>query len=133
MAAPLRVEQRLGLLEARMTALEISLRDEMRMGHVMIVTALTEQIEESRRHARVLHEDILDRLRLIGERLAAHDERFDVQDAKIDALVVKVDGIAETLAAHSETLAAHGQTLAAQGQTLASIEQKLPTRRRTAR
>jgi hypothetical protein len=126
MAAPLRVEQRLGLREARMTALEISLRDEMRTGHVMIVTALTEQIEESRRHARVLHEDILDRLRLIGERLAAHDDRFDVQDAKIDALVLKVDGIAETLAAHGETRAAHSQALA-------SIEQKLPTRRRKAR
>jgi hypothetical protein len=124
-AAPLSVAQRLSLLEARMTVVE-QLRDEMRTGHVMIVTALTGQIEESRRHARVLHEDTVDRLRLIGERLTAHDDTFDVQDAKIDALVLKVDGIAETLAAHGETRAAHSQALA-------SIEQKLPTRRRKAR
>jgi hypothetical protein len=108
-----------------MTVVE-QLRDEMRTGHVMIVTALTEQIEESRRHARVLHEEIVDRLRVISEKVAAHDTRFNVQNAKIDALVVKVDGIAEMLAAHGETRAAHSQALA-------SIEQKLPTRRRKAR
>lgn len=105
MAAPLRVEERLSSLEARMTAVEQLpsrvdrlaselraeiragdevLREDMRTGHVMILTALTEQIEESRRETRVLHEDVLGRIRVVGEGLAARDEKIDTLGDKID-------------------------------------------------
>jgi hypothetical protein len=56
----------------------------MRTGHVMILTALTEQIEESRRETRVLHEDVLGRIRVVGEGLAARDEKIDTLGDKID-------------------------------------------------
>ena len=38
------------------------LREEMRTGHVMIVTTLTEQIEEARRQTRVLFEELVLRI-----------------------------------------------------------------------
>ena len=96
MAPPLSVEERFRSLEARMTALEqlpsrmdrldsrmdrldsrmdrlesqiVQLRDEVRTGHVMIVTALTEQIEDSRRHTRVLFEEAVARIANTQERL----------------------------------------------------------------
>ena len=67
----LRAEIRAGDEETRRV-----LRQEMREGNVMIVTALTEQIEESRRYARVLHEETLGRIGLLGEAFAGLDGKF---------------------------------------------------------
>ena len=54
-------------LRTEMRAGDEAVREEMRTGHVMIVTALTEQIEESRRHTRVLFEETLSQLKIIQE------------------------------------------------------------------
>ena len=70
----------------------------------MIVTALTEQIEDTRRHMLVLHEDVLDRFRLVWEGLNAHDDKFDVHDGKLDAHDRKLD-------AHDLKLDAHGRKI----------------------
>ena len=97
------VEERVALLESRMTALEKLpgrverlerridrlesslrveieetrrvLRAEFRDGNVMIVTALTEQIEESRRHTRVLFEEMQSRLAVIEEGVRGRKKR----------------------------------------------------------
>ena len=58
----LRAEIRAGDEETRRV-----LREEFRDGNVMIVTALAEQIEESRRHTRVLFEEMQSRLATIEE------------------------------------------------------------------
>ena len=60
-----------------MTTLE-QFREEMHAGHVMIVTELAERIEASERYARMLHEDALARIGVIGEGLAALDEKVDM-------------------------------------------------------
>lgn len=65
--AQLRDEIRAGDEETRRT-----LREEIRTGNVMIVTALTEQIEESRRYTRVLFEEMQSRLAVIQEGVAAN-------------------------------------------------------------
>jgi hypothetical protein len=82
---------RIDRLEERIDRLEGDLREEIRTGHVMIVTELTEHIENTRRHILVLHEDVLDRFRLVWEKLSAHDDKFEVYDRKLDALADKID------------------------------------------
>ena len=51
------------------------LREEFRHGNNMIVTALTEQIEESRRHTRVLFEEMQSRLATSGEGVRPRKKR----------------------------------------------------------
>jgi hypothetical protein len=51
------------------------LREEIRTGNVMIVTSLTEQIEESRRHTRLLFEEALSRISTIQDLLASKDRK----------------------------------------------------------
>jgi hypothetical protein len=78
MAAPLRVEERLDCLEARMTAIEqlptrmdrlesqfVDLRSEVHQMH----SDLVERIEEARRETRVLFEETLTRISTIQEGL----------------------------------------------------------------
>lgn len=88
-----RLERRIDRLESDLRA-EIRggdeetrrvLRQEMREGNVMIVTALTEQIEESRRHARVLHEEALGGIGLLGEAFAGLDGEFTAIRGEFDA------------------------------------------------
>ena len=67
----LRAEVRVGDEETRRV-----LRLEVREGNVMTVTVLTEQIEESRRYARVLHEEAVGRIGLLGEAFAALSGAF---------------------------------------------------------
>ena len=87
MAAPLRVEQRLSALEERMTALErlpermdrfesemVQLRAEMRAGFAAADDRLSVRIEDSRRETRVLHEDVIARIALLGEGLVANNQ-----------------------------------------------------------
>ena len=111
--APLRVEERLSSLEARMTALEQlpgridrlaselgaeiravneALREEMRTGHVMIVTELTERIEESQRDARksVLVQHA--RITVVGEGLAANVTGLRALDEKVDMIHTRLSG-----------------------------------------
>ena len=125
MAEPSRVDERISLLEARMSefqqlpgridrlesridrlesdlraeirAVDSSLREEMRTGHVMIVTALTEQVEESRRYTRILHEDVLDRIGVMAEGLAANTGRTDALSGRVDTLSGRVDKLAGTV------------------------------------
>ena len=94
---PGRVDQ----LVERIDRLEVDLRAEIRNGDVMVVTTLLEQIEESRRHARMLHEDVLDRFRLIGETLGVHGNKITAHDHRIDALSGRVDGLSDTVVALS--------------------------------
>lgn len=126
MAAPLPVEERVNLLETRMTALEHRidhlgldlraeiragdeetrrvLREEMRTGHVMIVTELTEQIEDSRRYTRLLHEDVLGRIRVIGEGLRVQTEKIAGQDERITTLSERMTTLSDKIdAARGET------------------------------
>src|SRR5688500_17832363 len=115
MAPPLRVEERLRSLEARMTALE-QLRDEMRTGHVMIVTALTEQIEESRRHTRVLFEEALSRIAFVSEGLTAQGQVAASLATNLAALAVDVDESRTETRAMFDTM----------GTRLTLIEARLP-------
>ena len=88
----LREEIRPGDEETRRT-----LRDEIRTGNVMVVTALTEQMEEYKRHMRMLHEDFVDRFRLVGERLAARDDKIDAVQAENRAMFERLLARAEAL------------------------------------
>ena len=131
MPASIPVEERLTNLETRMTALEqlparmdglesqiVQLREEMRTGHVMIVTSLTEQIEESRRHTQVLFEESLARIAVVGEGLSAQGERLAAQGELLAAQ-------GERLTAQGELMVVHGEDLAAQGQATASLATNL--------
>jgi hypothetical protein len=98
-----RLERRVTNLEelpARMDRLELQIlqfrdevraefsavRTEIRDGDVMVVTALTEQIEETRRHTSVLFEDAVGRIAVVGEGLAANAEGLKALDEKVDTI-----------------------------------------------
>ena len=130
MGASLSIDDRLNLLETRMTALEplpnridrlesqfLQFRQEMRDefsamrvemaarddetrrvlrvdirdGNVLIVTALTEQIEDSRRYARVLFEDAVGRVALVGEGLAALSGRVNGLATRLSIQIERTD------------------------------------------
>ena len=94
METPLRVEQRLRALEERVTALEqlpdrmdrfesemVQLRAEMRGEFASVRSELSAvddrlsvRIEDSRRETRVLHEDVIARIAVLGEGLAANSQ-----------------------------------------------------------
>ena len=84
MAAALRVEERLSALEERMTALE-GLPDRMDRLERVIAT-LSARIEDSRREARVLHEDVIARFELLGEGLAANRQALAGLSAEMRAM-----------------------------------------------
>lgn len=145
MPASIPVEERLTNLETRMTALEqlparmdglesqiVQLREEMRTGHVMIVTSLTEQIQESRRHAQVLFEESLSRISVVseglsaqGERLAAQGELLAAQGELLAAQGERLAAQGERLTAQGELMVVHGEDLAAQRETTASLATNL--------
>ena len=65
---------RIDRLESQIVQLRTEMRDEfsavrgeIRAGDVMIVTSLTEQIEESRSHTRVLFEELVSRIAKLQE------------------------------------------------------------------
>ena len=100
MAAPLLIEERFQRLEARMTALEhlpdrierlesqvVHLRDEVRE----MREELGGRIDDSRRETRLLHEDVLGRIVVIGEGVAAQTEKIASREGKITALSAKID------------------------------------------
>ena len=119
MAAPLRVEQRLTALEARMTALEqlparmdrlatemVELRAEMRdefaavRGEIAAVdTRLAARIEDSRRETRVLHEDVIARIAVLGEGLWTHGQALAALSAETRAMREMFDTVSSRLAA----------------------------------
>ena len=70
--AALREEIRAGDEETRRV-----LREEIREGHVIIVTALTEQIQEVRRHAQVLFEETISRIAAIQEGIRPRRRKND--------------------------------------------------------
>ena len=108
MEPPLSIEERLSGLETRMTTLE-RFREEMRAGHVMIVTELTERIAESQRYARMLHEDALARIAAIGEGLAANVTGLRALDEKVDTLHTRLVGSID--ASRAETRAMFEQVV----------------------
>jgi hypothetical protein len=57
-----RLESQIAQLRTEMRDEFSAVRGEIRTGDVMIVTTLTEQIEESRRHTRVLFEEAVSRI-----------------------------------------------------------------------
>jgi chromosome segregation ATPase len=109
---------RIDRLEERIDRLEGDLRQEIRTSHVMIVTELTGQIEATRRHMLVLHEDVLDRFRLVWERLGTHDDKFEVQGRKLDAHDRKLD-------AHSLKLDAHDRKIDALADKIDALAEKV--------
>ena len=97
MAAPLRVEQRLSTLEERMTALE-QLPDRMdRLDRV--IRKLSARIEDARRETRVLHEDVIGRLSLLGEGLAANSQTLAEMRAMFDTVSSRLATIENRLPA----------------------------------
>lgn len=95
-------------LPGRIDRLALDLRAEMRA----TAAALTNQIEESRRYTRVLHEDVLDRIRVIGEGLAVHDQNINALSDKIDATQGENRAMFDTVISR-----------------LTAIEKRLPARR----
>lgn len=69
-----RIDQLASELRGEIRAVDQTLREEMRTGHVMIVTELTEQIQESRRDTRVLFEEMVSRIARI-QHLGGSDRR----------------------------------------------------------
>lgn len=112
MPAPLRVEQRLTALEARMTALEqlparmdrlatemVELRSEMRDEFAAVRGELAARIEDSRRETRVLHEDVIGRIAVLGEGLTAHGQALTALSAETRTMTEMFDTVSSRLAA----------------------------------
>lgn len=89
MAARSTIEERLASVEARMSALDHlpaqvnRLESEMREMHA----ELLERIEDARRETRVLHEDALGRIAVIGEGLTTLSERADYQFIQLTGFI----------------------------------------------
>ena len=67
MTALEQLPDRFDRLERGIDRLAGELRGDIRTAHVMIVTSLTEQLEDSRRQTRVLFEEMQSRLAVIQE------------------------------------------------------------------
>lgn len=111
------IEKRVETLEPRVTALEelpgrmdrlelqivqlrvemrdefSAIREEIRAGDETVVSTLSVRIEDALREARVLHEDAIARIAVIGEGLAARDEKIDGVSRRVDGLAQKLDGL----------------------------------------
>jgi hypothetical protein len=109
------VENRLEKLERRVTTLEelperidrlelqilqfrgemraefSAVRTEIRDGDVMVVTELTEQIEEALRHTSVLFEDAVGRITVVGEGLAALAEKVETLSLSVERTNTNID------------------------------------------
>lgn len=114
---------RMDRLELQIVQLRGEMRDEFsatraetRAGDENVMATVYAWIHDARREARVLHQDAIARIALIGEGLAAHDERivgvsnrldglsqkFDGQSHKVDGLSHKVDGLSHKVDGLSE-------------------------------
>ena len=90
----LRTEMAAGDEETRRT-----LRDEIRAGDERVTAVLSARIEDARRETRVLHENAIGRMAVIGEGLAALSEKADRLDTtlarqgdRLDTLSQRIDG-----------------------------------------
>ena len=108
MPAPTPLEHRLERLETRMTALE-QLPGRMERMEIQLVElrgevtgsrdALSARIDDTRREMRVLHEDVLGRIAVIGEGLTTLSERVDYQFIQLTGFIdVSRTEMRETLA-----------------------------------
>ena len=87
-----RLELQIVQLRGEMRAEFSAVRKEIRDGDVMVVTALTEaftealteQVEEARRHTSVLFEDAVGRIAVVSEGLAANVAGLKALDDKVD-------------------------------------------------
>ena len=86
----------------------------------MIVTALTEQLEESRRHTHVLFEEALSRIAVVSEGLKAQGQATTSLATNLAALAVSLDDSRTETRAMFDTL----------GARLTIIEARLPASRR---
>ena len=55
------------------------------------IERISVQVDDARRETRVLHEDVLARIRLVGEALTANSEKIATQDGSIVTLSTRVD------------------------------------------
>ena len=79
------LEDRLERLDTRMTALE---QLPARMDGVeSALTVLSARIDDARRETRVLHEDVLGRIAVIGEGLTTLSERVDDQFIQLTGFI----------------------------------------------
>ena len=81
------------------------LRAEIREGQVMIITELTEQIEDSRRYTRVLFEDAIGRIALVSEGLAALSGRVDGVETRLSIQIERTDAKLDMVLARLDRLA----------------------------
>ena len=96
MPVPAPVEDRLQRLETRMTALE-QLPERMDRMELQLVelrgdvaasrNELSARIDDTRREMRVLHEDLLGRIAVIGEGLTTLSERVDDQFIQLTGVI----------------------------------------------
>ena len=85
MSPPLPIEEWLDLLDARLIALE-QLPDRMdRLETGM--DQLLARVDDTRREMRVLHEDVLGRIAVIGEELTTLSERVDYQFTALTGMI----------------------------------------------
>lgn len=108
MPVPAPLEDRLQRLETRMTALE-QLPERMDQMELQLVELrgdvaasrdeLRAGIDDTRREMRVLHEDVLERIAVIGEGLTTLSERIDYQFIQLTGFIdVSRTEMRETLA-----------------------------------
>ena len=77
----------------------------IREGQVMIITELTEQIEDSRRYTRVLFEDAIGRIALVSEGLAALSGRVDGVETRLSIQIERTDAKLDMVLARLDRLA----------------------------
>ena len=96
MSPPLPTEERLDLLDARMTALEqlpvrmdrLEIRmDRLEVQMVGTREELVARLDDTRREMRVLHEDALGRIAVIGEGLTTLSQRVDYQFIQLTGFI----------------------------------------------
>ena len=70
-----------------------TLRDEIRAGDERVIETLSARIEDARRETRVLHEDAIGRIGVIGEGLEAMSQKVDRLDTKVSQSVDQLDAL----------------------------------------
>lgn len=99
-----RLEVQIVQLRAEMHDEFSAIREEIRAGDENVLATVSARIDDARREARVLHEDAIARIAVIGEGLAAHDEKIDGVSSTVESLSHRVDGLSHKVDGLSHTV-----------------------------
>ena len=88
------------------------------------IDGISVQVDDARRETRVLHEDVLARIRLIGEALAVNSEKIATQDGSFVTLSTRVD----TLSTRVDALSTRVDTLSTRVDKLSNTVDALSTK-----